>query len=263
VLYIGAAANTIEAFDANAVTNCSGTPKVCAPLWVGTPPQISGSQVSTPAIGNGRVYVGAPDGNMYVFDAKGVTNCAGSPKICAPLWTDETRTTGALNSSPAFDGNFVYVGSSTQDLYAFDVNGSLDCTTELPVTCAPVFTDVMFVGTSSSPAIANGLVYVGGNDGALHAFSENDFSHCVHGPNICPQVWTAAVGSSIDLSSPAVADGVVYIGGGQNIASFDATTGRSLSVVTTGGTVESSPAVANGMVYIGSGDGRLYAFGTT
>ncbi len=30
---------------------------------------------------------------------------------------------------------------------------------------------------------------------------------------------------------------------------------------TTGGYVYSSPAVANGMVYVGSGDGNVYAFG--
>jgi outer membrane protein assembly factor BamB len=29
----------------------------------------------------------------------------------------------------------------------------------------------------------------------------------------------------------------------------------------TGGAIRSSPAVANGMVYVGSEDGRLYAFG--
>jgi outer membrane protein assembly factor BamB len=30
---------------------------------------------------------------------------------------------------------------------------------------------------------------------------------------------------------------------------------------TTGGYVESSPAVSNGVVYIGSGGGKVYAFG--
>ncbi|HEY8673711.1 MAG TPA: PQQ-binding-like beta-propeller repeat protein [Candidatus Dormibacteraeota bacterium] len=29
---------------------------------------------------------------------------------------------------------------------------------------------------------------------------------------------------------------------------------------TTGGPVDSSPAVANGVVYVGSGDGKLYAY---
>jgi outer membrane protein assembly factor BamB len=29
----------------------------------------------------------------------------------------------------------------------------------------------------------------------------------------------------------------------------------------TGGEVQSSPAVANGMVYVGSGEGNVYAFG--
>jgi eukaryotic-like serine/threonine-protein kinase len=59
-------------------------------------------------------------------------------------------------------------------------------------------------------------------------------------------------------SSPAAANGVVYIAGGRNgsIYALNAKTGKKLwSYMTTYG-FYSSPAVANGMVYIGSGDPR-------
>jgi outer membrane protein assembly factor BamB len=62
-------------------------------------------------------------------------------------------------------------------------------------------------------------------------------------------------------SSPAVANGVVYVGSGlKQLVAFDAATGAALWSYATGGVVESSPAVVNGTVYAGSNDGNVYAF---
>jgi outer membrane protein assembly factor BamB len=63
-------------------------------------------------------------------------------------------------------------------------------------------------------------------------------------------------------SSAAVANGVVYVGSGNdNVYALNATTGAELWSFATGGEVfSSSPAVANGMVYVGSDGGRVYAF---
>jgi serine/threonine protein kinase len=58
----------------------------------------------------------------------------------------------------------------------------------------------------SSPAVANGVVYVGSDDGKLYAFKAEG---C--GQASCTPLWTAATGNGID-SSPAVANGVVYVG---------------------------------------------------
>ncbi len=46
-----------------------------------------------------------------------------------------------------------------------------------------------------------------------------------------------------------------------NLYALNASTGALLWKYTTGSLVQSSPAVVNGMVYIGSIDGNLYAFG--
>ena len=45
------------------------------------------------------------------------------------------------------------------------------------------------------------------------------------------------------------------------VYALNARTGAKLWSYTTGGEVWSSPAVANGVVYIGSYDGKVYAFG--
>jgi putative pyrroloquinoline-quinone binding quinoprotein len=73
-------------------------------------------------------------------------------------------------------------------------------------------------------------------------------------------VGPAGTGASV-FSSPAVANGIVYIGSENgNVYAFRAATGAAaLWTFSTGGAVFSSPAVANGVVYIGAGDGNLYA----
>ena len=46
-----------------------------------------------------------------------------------------------------------------------------------------------------------------------------------------------------------------------NVYALNAKTGAKLWSFTTGSSVTSSPAVANGVVYVGSYDGKVYAFG--
>ena len=48
-----------------------------------------------------------------------------------------------------------------------------------------------------------------------------------------------------------------------NIYALNATTGAKLWNYTTGGGVDSSPAVANGVVYVGSDDNNTYALNAT
>jgi outer membrane protein assembly factor BamB len=62
-------------------------------------------------------------------------------------------------------------------------------------------------------------------------------------------------------SSPAVANGVVYVGSDDdNLYAVDAITGSPLWQGATSGYLHSSPAVADGAVFIGSLDRYLYAF---
>jgi outer membrane protein assembly factor BamB len=72
--------------------------------------------------------------------------------------------------------------------------------------------------------------------------------------------WSAATGAGI-FSSPAVVNGVVYVGSNDvNLYAFNAQTGAQLWAAATGNVVDSSPAVANGVVYVGSEDHHLYAY---
>src|ERR1700675_377633 len=82
---------------------------------------------------------------------------------------------------------------------------------------------------NSSPAVANGVVYVGSFDHKLYAFDADGRATCNGVPTACVPLWTAMTGAAV-FSSPAVAKGVVYVGSQDHkLYAFDAagTTGCS------------------------------------
>jgi outer membrane protein assembly factor BamB len=256
VVYVGSNDGNLYAFDAAGSTNCSGTPTVCSPLWSGA---TGGSVETTPAVSNGVVYVGSHDDDIYAFDATGSTNCSGTPTVCSPLWTGATG--GAIDSSPAVANGTLYIGSDDGNLYAFDATGTTNCS-GTPTTCSPLWTAATGDAVYSSPAVANGVVYVGvegPSGGALDAFDASGVENCTGTPKTCSPLWTGPTPLGIE-SSPAVANGIVYVGESQLYA-FDAagvtncsgTVCSPLRVVPEStGFGNSGPSVANGKLYIGS-----------
>src|SRR6185369_15947545 len=71
--------------------------------------------------------------------------------------------------------------------------------------------------------------------------------------------WKFKTGGKV-FSSPAVADGVVYVGSSDNsLYALAAADGAVRWKAATGGAVNSSPAVVDGVVFFTSRDGNLYA----
>lgn len=114
--------NRLAALDATGVSNCSGSPKVCTPLWtysLGTPIGVS--------VANGLIFYGSsscasacpypanPGFDIEAFDAKGVSHCAGTPKVCTPLWTALTET--PVVGSPTIANGKVYVGGASGESF--------------------------------------------------------------------------------------------------------------------------------------------------
>jgi outer membrane protein assembly factor BamB len=92
-------------------------------------------------------------------------------------------------------------------------------------------------GVNSSPAVANGVVYVGSGDGNVYALNASTGA----------LVWSYATGGGVYFSSPAVSNGVVYVGSMDHyVYALNASTGTLLWSYATGNGVSSSPAVANG-----------------
>lgn len=101
----------------------------------------------------------------------------------------------------------------------------------------------------SSPSIVNGVVYFGSNDGKLYALDAQSGE----------KLWDFKTRYPI-MSSPAVANGIVYFGADDcYIYALDTATGTKLWDFKTDGYVKSSPVVANGIVYVGSGSDSSYA----
>jgi len=101
----------------------------------------------------------------------------------------------------------------------------------------------------SSPAVANGVIYIGSEDSKVYALKAKT-GH---------KLWSYTAGDLV-ASSPAVANGVVYVGSyDRNLYALNAKTGAKLWSYATGDDGSSSPAVANGVVYVGSADGNVYA----
>ncbi len=105
---------------------------------------------------------------------------------------------------------------------------------------------------TSSPAVVNGVVYVGSGDDNMNALNADTGA----------PLWSYPTGGQV-TSSPAVANGVVYVGGNDdNWYVLNASTGAKLwSLGPVAGVFNSSPAVANGVVYITCTNGNVYAFG--
>ncbi|HLN46239.1 MAG TPA: PQQ-binding-like beta-propeller repeat protein [Candidatus Sulfotelmatobacter sp.] len=108
-------------------------------------------------------------------------------------------------------------------------------------------------GVESSPAIVDGIVYVGalwnGKNGFVYALNASTGS----------KIWSFATNSGIE-SSPAVVNGIVYIGSYLGrVYALNAFSGSVIWSFNTGKSVFSSPAAVDNVVYVGSADGYMYA----
>jgi parallel beta-helix repeat protein len=228
---------------------------------------IGGPVCSSPAVADGKVYIGSLDGNVYALDM--LTG--------APIWN---HSIGILViSSPVVADGKVIIGSYDEGLYALDAsngtivwNAAIGCIDSSPsvangkvyvgsyvpsgVYALDVLTgDIVWnymtpSGISlSSPTIVDNVLYIGSTDEKIYALQASDGT----------LLWNYTTLGAV-YSSPAVADGIVYIGSvDSNVYALNATTGTVIWSFTTGGEVFSSPAVVDGIVYIGSNDSKLYA----
>jgi outer membrane protein assembly factor BamB len=204
--------------------------------------------LSSAAVLNDTVVVGGGDGLVYAFNAK-----SGSPR-----W--KFRTEGRVRSSPAISKGVVYVGSYDGSLYAIDFSsGKLIWrydTKGRSLRSADVGYDRRSI--LSSPAISDGVVYIGSRDATLYAVDATKGT----------LNWIydyAKEGGPWAISSPAVRGQVVYMGtaDGHFVHAVQATDGQELWRFKMSSRVWSSPAVAGSKLYVTNQSGSLYAVDLT
>jgi outer membrane protein assembly factor BamB len=180
----------------------------------------------SPVVANGRVFKMANTGPLTAYDTDDGTQ----------LWQASWFSIG---TPAAAYGKLFF--SDYPDVIA------VDQATGEEVWRAPVLT----AGTSSSPAVAYGKVFVTQSQ----LFALDAATGAV--------VWTAAADSSM---GPSVANGVVYASSQSGEwDAFDARNGQLLwSVTISGGCggdcAQTAPVISNGKLFV-TGPGRVYAFG--
>jgi outer membrane protein assembly factor BamB len=154
----------------------------------------------------------------------------------------------------------VKANSSSDDwpMFNHDLSHTGYSTSTAPKTNKTLWTFTTGGAVETSPAVVNGVVYVGSDDGYVYALNAANGS----------LIWKYNTYGPVQ-SSPAVVDGLVYIGGYHSHAVFalDAYTGELVWSSPTDSIYPnkiSSTAVANGLVYVavfnsGAAGGEFYA----
>ena len=188
------------------------------------------SQMSSPVVDEGMVYVGTGNGYLYCLNMD----------TGEQIWEYETGGDIGPKVSPAVINGRVYVSSD---------NGKVHCLN------SENGEQIWYYKTSewieSSPAVANGRVYFGAYDDKLYCIDDETGG----------KIWDYLTGGPV-ITSPAIADGKVYFGSFDNIVyCLNAVTGTKIWDYETNGIIQStSPNIFNGKLYIGSDDDKLYCF---
>ena len=186
-----------------------------------------------PIVVNGMLYIGGGWGPiLYALNA----TTGGS------MWN---YTTWAwIASTPSVVDNVVYFSSYNTNVTSLDAStGALIWN----------YTTGDFLA-ASSPCVVNDVLYIGGGWGNI-VYALNTTTGL--------QIWNYTTEDQVH-SSPAVADGIVYVGSSDyNVYALNATTGAKIWNYTTGFDVFSYPAVVEGIVYVGSSDDNVYALNAT
>ncbi len=190
---------------------------------------------SSPAVANGKVYVGSLDGMIYCLDAD--VDGTGETDL---IWSNTTSGL-FLFASPAIYNQKIYI----TNYYDYGKTHCFDAESGEEIW------NISIRGRSS-PAIADGKVYIGSKFFGIYCLNAENGS----------EIWNHPISGAIYESSPAVADGKVYIGTSPDtMYCLDAEDGREIWSHQTGGAIWSSPAIADGKVYFGSDDNKVYCIG--
>ncbi len=194
----------------------------------------------------------------------GLSDSAKAPTLTRVKW--RVQLGPRVLSSPVAAEGLIFLGSADHHLYALD-----------PATGATRWRLATQGEVNSTPAAAEGLVVVGSRDGTVRGVEartgkavwtfrtggERRFTAPgIHGAVPATEVMPDPF--DVFLSSPVIAEGVVYIGSGdQHVYALDLKTGALRWKFRTGDVVHASPAVVGGLVYIGSWDRTFYALEAT
>jgi outer membrane protein assembly factor BamB len=240
-LYVANDAGDVIAWDASYRTATSGTM-----LWkvnIGECP-VARNGGSSPTVLGATVYIGACDGRLLAISpATGSATPTVSTVISFPG--------GAMSNTLSSDGTRLYTTvsyNSRADVHVVAVD---------PTASTPLQWDrdlLRPAGGSGDVAVANGTVYAP-DDIAIAYLSAADGGYKTQAVSVDNYPTTPTVANGVVYTA-----GIGFGGGNIGaIQAFDATTALMQYFAAIPDGADTSPAVANGMVFVGSGSG-LYAY---
>lgn len=233
---------------------------------------------SAPAVVDGKVYAVSCGGNVIAFDAE-----SGKKIWNYTLgYREETAPWYSSLGTPVVYKDMIYVSAiDMRTLFALDISDG-----------HPVW---QFNSASTEPAVTQGLVYVGSEDGNLYALNAADgtpvwnfttpndpnkgnaidttpvnsngivYAHSADGflfaldASNGATLWKLKAGDS--RTAPTVTDGIIYVcNQSTTVYAKNASTGSKIATYNVDGT-PFTPTVFNGVMYVGTEAGSIYAIG--
>lgn len=194
---------------------------------------IGNASFTSPIYGDGKIFVGSGDKNLYCFDAE----------TLKPIWSYETD--GAIIGAPAYDDGKIYFG--TVDGYFFSL-GLSNPTKYLWKynTYSKIYT---------SPLVLGNIVYFGAENGLVYAFDK------ITGK----EVWNTPfeTGSKINSSISGDDKTIFFISQDGNLYAVHPLTGSLLWKKFVGPNVKSTPVIKENYIYVLNNMGQFLAIDRT
>ena len=215
---------------------------------------------SSPIVVNGKVYVGAPNGRLYVRNEND-----GSAAWNFPMEGANQANGLGIISSPAVYNNTVFFGGGDKKFYAVNIT-----------THNKAWSYALAQVGNPSPAVADGVVFYA--EGAhtvtdctgcgIYAFDVDGFAdgndgwagESLTGATDGDIIWKKSMPNTT-TSSPAVYGNYVYVGSMDNkFYALNRSNGNTIWSYDTNRDIVGSPSVADGKVFVADVNSKLYAF---
>lgn len=184
----------------------------------------SGLLFGSPSVAGDTVVIGTDDGDLFALDrAHGYS-----------IW--KVKLDSGIYSTPAIDDSRIFVTTRNKTTVA------LELATGHEIWAYPI-------GGSTSPAVADGVVFIGSDDGGVYAIDAEKGGD---------PLWLFASGSS-GVGAPVVAGDQLFFTAGATITCLDRATGGVVWHYPVGTDITTEPVVLDGYLFAGDKDGYFFA----
>src|SRR5438309_5657575 len=197
---------------------------------------------SSPAVANGIVYFASRNGGILYALNEQTGN---------EVWGRGYANYFIASSPVVADGKVFYSSWCSASCFQNGQFVALDASTGAVVWGNATLPSAPL---SSSPAVDNGRVFFGLDDGSVTALNETNGK----------AIWRVVPGGAVPIRNAlATSYGRVYIGNANRFFALDEITGTTDWSFSTLNSNSTSAAVSNGVVYFGTGKGNVYAVNAT